>query len=156
MGQGCPLVLRDFLPAHFLPGGLTPQITGRWELSRYGKGQRSKTTTFMVTILQGQGTSSHHQAQSTRQTATRHPNPDYICRTSRSRFIIGRTELGRGLISRASSGLVQTIGGGTSTLGRRESSKVAAGLETAGAAAQQLRDLKTCLVPRGVRERPES
>lgn len=70
--------------------------------------------------------------------------------------MIGRRIWGVALISRASSGLVQIVEGGTSTLGRRESLKVAAGLETAGAAAQRLRELKTYLVPRGVLERPES
>lgn len=59
-------------------------------------------------------------------------------------------------MQKASSGLVQIVEGGTSTLARRESSKVAAGLETAGAVAQRLRGTETCFVPRGILGRLES
>lgn len=70
--------------------------------------------------------------------------------------MIGRTEWGRGLKEKAASGLVQIVKGGTSTPGGRESSQVAAGLNTAGAAAPRLREPGTSFVPSKALEGPKS
>ena len=83
-------VPRYLLPAHFLPGGLTPQtaLDGNCRATVKVKCKRPPLAQY---------TSSLPQPELTRGAANRQPHPNYIQRAGRRRSVIGRTAWGRGL-----------------------------------------------------------